>query len=141
MAKPKEEEAQYAPPASQVDLEERRANDNKSDRMLLTAPGYEQDAPQDGRDYRVEGNDLENYISTSPEYMTYANETEAPLRADDSVEEEVADEFRDHLDSLNLGGREDADSESDTAGVAAPPPAAKGSSTSSSSGSTPVFGG
>lgn len=32
----------------------------------------------DGRDYRVEGNDTTHYVGTSPEYMTYANETEAP---------------------------------------------------------------
>lgn len=33
----------------------------------------------DGRDYRVEGNDTSGYIGVSPEYMTYANETEKPL--------------------------------------------------------------
>lgn len=33
----------------------------------------------EGRDYRVEGNDVSGYIGVSPEYMTYANETEKPL--------------------------------------------------------------
>jgi hypothetical protein len=33
----------------------------------------------DGRDYRVEGNDISGYVGVDPEYMTYANETEKPL--------------------------------------------------------------
>lgn len=31
-----------------------------------------------GRDYRVEGNDVRDYVGVDPEYMTYANETEKP---------------------------------------------------------------
>jgi len=51
----------------------------------------------EGRVMAVEGNDLSGYIGVSPEYMTYANETEAPLQpkdaeVSDAVEQVVADE-------------------------------------------------
>ena len=36
----------------------------------------------DGRDYRVEGNDISGYLGVSLEYMTYANETEKPILTD-----------------------------------------------------------
>ena len=49
-------------------------------------------AQNDGRDFAVEGNDLSGYVGVSPEYMNYANETEAPLRGDDDeVQAAVAD--------------------------------------------------
>jgi hypothetical protein len=85
--------AEYAKPASQVDLEERRANGNASNKVVPTADSYKPDPEDTGREFAVEGNDLDGYIGAGAEYQTYANETEAPLRAEDSVEEEVADEF------------------------------------------------
>lgn len=39
---------------------------------------YVHDPETMGRDYRVEGNDVRDYIGVDPEYMTYANATEAP---------------------------------------------------------------
>ena len=88
------QKAQYAPPSSQVDLEERLENGNASGAVLSTADSYQ--PPKDdegGRDYRVEGNEIGQYVGTSPEYATYANETEQPLRAEDSVENEVFEKF------------------------------------------------
>lgn len=85
---------QYAKPASQVDLERRLENGNKSDRVLSTSENY--DAPEPGsseRTYAVEGNDLTGYVGTASEYATYANETEKPGWAEDSVETKVAEEF------------------------------------------------
>lgn len=38
--------------------------------------------PEGARDYRVEGNDIRDYVGVDPEYMTYANATEAPMLTD-----------------------------------------------------------
>lgn len=38
--------------------------------------------PEGARDYRVEGNDVRDYVGVDPEYMTYANATEAPMLTD-----------------------------------------------------------
>jgi hypothetical protein len=43
---------------------------------------YVHDPEVHGRDYRVEGNDVRDYIGVDPEYMTYANETDAPILTD-----------------------------------------------------------
>jgi hypothetical protein len=40
----------------------------------------------EGRDFRVEGNVVDGYIGVSPEYRTYAQETEKPLLSDEDVE-------------------------------------------------------
>lgn len=78
--------ATYAPPSSQVDLEYRQKHGNESDRVLSTSDAAPQEAPQDGRDFAVEGNDLDAYVNVNPEYMTYANETEAPAKAEKGPE-------------------------------------------------------
>lgn len=50
----------------------------------------------DGRDFRVEGNDVSEYDNVSPEYMTYAEETQRPLADNHSGESpEEADESDD----------------------------------------------
>lgn len=38
--------------------------------------------PEGARDYRVEGNDVRDYIGVDDEYKTYANPTEAPHLTD-----------------------------------------------------------
>lgn len=97
--------AEYAPPASQVDLEARLANGNSSDRVLSTSDAYVEKAREaadanDGRDYRVEGNKTDEYVGTSPEYATYANDTEKPLASDDkSPEAQVFQNFADNLNT------------------------------------------
>lgn len=95
------EKAQYSQPASQIDLEERLANGNKSFRELSTSDTYEgpKDDNPEGRDYRVEGNDTTQYIGTSAEYATYANDTEAPLGAADEEESAEAQVFREFAES------------------------------------------
>lgn len=49
--------------------------------------------------YAVDGNETGDYVGVSPEYMTYANETEKPLRAEGGVEKDLEDEVlgQDHL--------------------------------------------
>ncbi|QEM40909.1 MAG: hypothetical protein [Phage AS32] len=88
-----EKKAQYSKPASQVDLERRLENGNKSNRVLSTSDQYDASDSEGGRDYRVEDNDVSNYVGTSAEYATYASKTEAPLKAKDSAEKKVFDSF------------------------------------------------
>ncbi len=91
-----EKKAQYAAPGSQVDLKRRQDNDNKSDRVLSTADTYEPVEQGEARDFRVKGNDTDEYIGTSPEYATYANETESPVgpvEGDDNPEAAVFESF------------------------------------------------
>jgi hypothetical protein len=42
-----------------------------------------------GRDFAVEGNDTSAYVGVSPEYRTYASETDAPLFSGDKDVAEV----------------------------------------------------
>jgi hypothetical protein len=78
------------PPRSQVDLERRVAADHNQkklteDLLKATASGP--------RDFATEDTDTTNYVGVSPEYMTHANSTEAPLRGEDSIETKVEDEL------------------------------------------------
>ena len=53
----------------------------------------EQEITDEGRSFAVEDNDLDHYVGVSPEYMTYANETEKPMLTDDEIDAlEAADE-------------------------------------------------
>jgi hypothetical protein len=70
------------------------------------------------RSFAVEGNDLSGYVGTDQEYMTHANETEAPLKgegdeADDAnVEafvEQVADPSEAYRKSLEDAGVDTSD--------------------------------
>jgi len=94
------EEANYEKPASQVDLEERQEAGFASSAVLSTSDEAarrqaEQGEDKDARSFAVEGNDLSSYSSgISPEYMTYANESEAPLKAEEGPEA-VLEEFVD----------------------------------------------
>jgi hypothetical protein len=77
-----------SPSAAELDLERRRAEGHAPDvtrrqDTLVTSPA-EVYAP-----FAVEGNDTSAYVGVSPEYMTYANDTEKPYRAEDGVEAEV----------------------------------------------------
>lgn len=76
-------------PTSQVDLEERLARDFKTSNPLN--PATETDDPvvdpaQVYAPYKVEDNDTSAYVGVSPEYMTYANDTEKPLAAEEGPE-------------------------------------------------------
>jgi len=95
------EKAQYAKPASQLDLEARLESGNESDRVVSTADTFK-GAQDDGkaRTYVVEDNDTSGYIGTSGEYVTYANDTEKPVIADDSVEDQIAKEFAENQQVL-----------------------------------------
>lgn len=88
-------EAQYAPPASQVDLERRQAIER----------GESPDEEVAGRDFRVEGNDVSGYYGVDPVYATYANETDAPLRTKEGPEAQVVDRaFAEKRDDEDVTG-------------------------------------
>lgn len=99
------QKAQYAKPASQVDLEERLENDNKSFKVLSTSDQYEAPEAEEGRTYAVEGNKLDGYVGVSGEYATYANDTEAPVKADESAESKVIESFNEQITQLETEGR------------------------------------
>jgi len=80
MAKEKAPEAQYAPPASQVDLEERLASGNASHRVLSTADiAVQEPRPED----------VEGYVNVDPIYQNHANHTEAPLQGEGGPEAQL----------------------------------------------------
>ncbi len=95
MATSSKEKANFEPPASQVDLERRQESGNASDRVLSTSDEYARrqaeksdDEKDEGvRSFAVEGNDLDNYVGVDPIYQNYANESEAPLKAEDGPEQ------------------------------------------------------
>ena len=79
----KKEEAQYAPPASQVDLAERLESGNASHRVLSTADiAVQEPRPED----------VEGYVNVDPIYQNYANETEKPLQGDGGPEGQLEEE-------------------------------------------------
>ena len=135
------QKAQYAKPASQVDLEERLEKDNASNKVLSTAEVRRgEEVSNDGRTYAVEGNKLDGYVGVSAEYATYANETEAPLvgESEDSAEAQVFDSFATQLNELETTGRIGEDSnevdekEEEEAKAKAPTKSSTSSSTSTS---------
>jgi len=108
-----DEKAQYAKPASQVDLEERLKNGNKSSAVLSTADTYEAPEPDgEGRTYAVEDNELGEYVGVAGEYATYANDTEKPLQGDDkNPETQVFKSFGESFAAAKPGAVEVADAE------------------------------
>lgn len=94
--------AEFAPPASQVDLAERLESGNASDRVISTSPEYfrrmeEADDPDEGRVMQVEGNDVSGFVGVDPIYANYANETEKPGVAEGDDNPEAA------LEEANFG--------------------------------------
>lgn len=71
-------------PRSQVDLEQRLAADFSPRKMGEQLS--EQEKLGTPVSYAVEGNDTSGYIGVSPEYMTYASATEAPLQGTEGAE-------------------------------------------------------
>lgn len=79
-------------PTYLTDLEERIANGNKSRQVLSTSDQAEAEDPEPGRSYAVTGNDISDYSpDVSPEYKTYANDTEQPLRSDSGAQKTLED--------------------------------------------------
>ena len=79
MAKP-----QYTKPTDQIELERRLKGDYVPSSVLLQ--GTDPDVSDNG------------YVGVSPEYQTYANETEAPLKADGVVGKAFDEYLSDDVD-------------------------------------------
>ena len=124
------DEAQYAPSNAQLDLEARLENENKSARVVSTAEIYEPPEDDEGREYAVEGNELDEYVGANPEYMTYANETEKPY-ASEGAEAEVTDQFVEAMQPTEFE-EEEPEPEPQTTKKTASKSAASSSSDSSS---------
>jgi hypothetical protein len=77
-------------PTSQRDLEQRLEKDFKSDLSTPDGPVESEDAVRDPEQvyapYAVEGNDTSAYVGVSPEYMTYSDDTQKPLNAEEGPE-------------------------------------------------------
>lgn len=79
----KKEKVEYTRPASQLDLEARLERDNESPLAVVRA--------ENRRD--VFGED-EPYVNVDPIYQNHANDTEAPLEAEEGVDKDAEDAFR-----------------------------------------------
>jgi hypothetical protein len=82
------DKVEYTKPTSLLDLEARLERENRSDAVL---PSYvnPEDAEAPEAQWAVEGNEVDNYVGVSPEYMTYANDSDKPRRAEEGAEAEV----------------------------------------------------
>lgn len=65
-----------------------------AEEAAVVAPVVMRD-PEEGRDFRVEGNDISGYVGVDPEYMTYASDTEKPIN---TAEEQWDLGLLDHLE-------------------------------------------
>lgn len=124
-AKSEKEEVVYTKSTAQLDAEARKdlkAEDLHTFRPETVNPDYDAE-PTDTR-YAVEGNDTSAYRGVSPEYATYANDTEKPLPGGWS------DPSQDGVDEEEGGNESPADSDSKSSGgpvgVAAPKTASTG---------------
>lgn len=59
---------------------------NKKDDIVRETPDGDMVVRTVGRDFRVEGNDVDGYVGVTAEYRNYANETEKPYTTDEDVE-------------------------------------------------------
>lgn len=100
-----EKKAQYSKPASQVDLEARLKNGNRSDKVLSTSDAFvPPEGDRGGRSFAVEGNELDNFVGVSAEYANYANETDKPL-VGKAPEDKVITEFAKSQEELTQVSR------------------------------------
>lgn len=86
MTQPNNDGPYLTRPTTQTDLEARREAD-------FGNPTVETDPNVTNAPYAVEDNDTSAYVGVDPDKMTYANDTEKPLRGEDSVEDEVASDM------------------------------------------------
>lgn len=73
-------------PDNEETVERKDEVDHSAAAVLERESAKEQRAPYEhpegARDFRVEGNDVRDYVGVDAEYMTYANATEAPMLTD-----------------------------------------------------------
>lgn len=109
----------YTKPTSQVWAEEQEESGYASNKVLSTFSDEPPESDGKERKLQVEGNDTEAYVGVDPVYQTYANDTEAPLKATRGVEQKL--EERVYGDGGSKEATEDVASEKKPAtGVKAP---------------------
>jgi hypothetical protein len=81
------EEAKYDKPTSQLDLEARLERENENTDAHV--PGYTNPVSFG----------VENYVGTDPIYQNHANDTEAPLNAEEGAEKTAEELFRESHES------------------------------------------
>ncbi len=86
-------------------VEETKVDEAEDTSAVTETPAPVDEIVVDGRDYRVEGNDISGYVGVDPEYMTYANETEKPLN---TAQEQWDLGLLDHLEG-NMDKAEECD--------------------------------
>lgn len=111
-----------------------KAEDNKQPNATAEYLGL-----PDARNFAVEENDLGGYIGVSPEYMTYADETQKPISTDEEViptieqlmfEEEAPANSEPEASTEEKTPTDDGKDASAPAATAKPSTSAKSSSTS-----------
>lgn len=98
-----ENEPNYELPASQVDLQRRLENENKSDRIVSTSDLYENEVYED----------KPGYVGTDPMYQNAATPGSAPGMSTEGPEAEVFANFLDK-DPEEVTPAADGDDEDDT---------------------------
>lgn len=92
-----------------------------------------------GRDFRVEGNNVDGYIGVSPEYRTYASDTEKPFLSQEDVDFLMKTGLPTDVEKMTMENartsvrQEEAPAEEDVKSKTAKPPASSGASSGGTS--------
>lgn len=112
-----DEEANYEKPSSQVDLETRLRRDNAPVGTVLSTSDNYLEKVDDGnaRDFRVEEQEIGDYVGTDVIYQNYANETEKPYFVEDTaegvIEREVASTLAHTTPGIEVGSQDNVKEE------------------------------
>lgn len=80
-----EEKGQRWPSTAELDLQRRQEEEQDESARLSALQGGAGQVSEANAPYAVEDNDTSNYVGVSPEYMTYASDTEKPMRAEEGA--------------------------------------------------------
>jgi hypothetical protein len=76
--------------AQEAMLEQMKSDNPYANSAITVQPGESGEHLEEAaKRYATEDTDTSGYIGVSPEYMTYANDTEAPLTAEEGAEAEL----------------------------------------------------
>lgn len=102
------------PSSDELDYQRRQESGEVPARISTTGEPVTVHAP-----YAVEDNDTSAYVGVNPEYMTYANDTEKPLRAEGGVEGDREAAVFDSPPAVGLPSPNSTDEDTATAGSGA----------------------
>lgn len=101
-------DTQRYPSSAELDLKARQESGEVPARRSVTGEPTTVYSP-----YATENTDTSAYVGVNPEYMTYANDTEKPLRADDGVEKALEEVVLDGS-KVVVGGTAQTATDADT---------------------------